>query len=252
MKPISIIPFRQWLFSYAAGFISSKESARKIFEIKREHCLHVAENCRDIAGDLGWGKHETAIAEILGLLHDTGRFSQFVEYGTFMDTISIDHGARGVEVVKRAGIIDSLEMRDRARIIDGIFLHNRRTIPPESAPDSLPFVKLVRDADKLDILRIGVERMDSGVFFEHLRTAVGITKKGPATPAAVEDVLARRLVSLEHLHTVEDCILMQISWVSDISYSSTLRRVMDHGYLECFTRNLTEDISRRAASFLMS
>jgi len=240
-----------WLFSHIARFASANGSARGMLELKREHSLLVAEHCRDIAGELGWSEHDAAVAEALGLLHDAGRFSQFAEYGTFVDALSVNHGVRGADIVAGAGVLDPLDRRDRTRILDGILLHNRREIPPETAEDSLPFVKLVRDADKLDIYRIAVERMDSGEFAGHLKTALGITARGPATPEAVGDVLGRRTTANVHIRTLEDFLLMHLSWVFDISYAPTLRRIVERGYLERIASGLADDSARRAAESLI-
>jgi hypothetical protein len=240
-----------WLDSHVARFASENGHARGMLELKRVHSLHVADHCRALASELGWCAHDTAVAEAAGLLHDAGRFSQFAEYGTFVDARSVDHGMRGAEEVERAGILDGLDERDRARILDGILLHNRREIPPDASADSLPLVKLVRDADKLDIYRIVVERMDAGRLSEHLKAAIGIASGGPATPAAVEDVMSRRTVASEHIRTGEDFLLMQLSWVYDFNYPPTVWRVREFGYLEKIAGGLADDNARRSAEFLL-
>jgi hypothetical protein len=222
-----------------------------MLELKRVHSFFVAGHCLDIAGELGWDDHDTVVAEAAGLLHDAGRFSQFAEYGTFVDERSVDHGVRGAEEISRAGILDALDMRDRERILDSILLHNRREIPPDTAMDSLPLVKLVRDADKLDIYRIAVERMDAGRLSEHLMAAIGIASGGPATPAAVEDVMSRRTVASEHISTGEDFLLMQLSWIFDINFLPTLHRIAAHGYLERLASSLADANALQAAEFIL-
>jgi hypothetical protein len=252
VKSVFLPTIRQWLDTYVSRFVSANGRAREMLELKREHSLLTAEHCRDIAEALGWSAHDVRVAEALGLLHDAGRFPQFAEYGTFVDARSVDHGVRGAEEVVRAGILDALDGRDRARILDCILLHNRRIIPPDAPADSLPFLRLVRDADKLDIYRIAVERLDSGRFAGHLKEALGIIALGPATPEAVGDVLGRRSVANEHIRTGEDFLLMQLSWVFDISYGPTLKRIVEHGYLERIARSLVDDDARSASIFLLA
>ena len=48
---------------------------------------------------MGLSKEDQDLAELIGLLHDIGRFEQVRLYHTFSDKISIDHGQKGVEVL---------------------------------------------------------------------------------------------------------------------------------------------------------
>lgn len=222
---------KSWLQTYAECFPAADDHSENLMHLKWIHSLHVAEHCRGIAEELGWSAHDVVVAETLGLLHDAGRFSQFAEYGTFSDPLSVDHGVRGGEVVRASRVLAPFFDSDRARILDGILFHNRRSIPPEISPDSLPFTMLVRDADKLDIYRIIIERVQNGHFREHLRVALGIYDEGPATQGAVDEILADRTVSNPHILTMADFCLMQISWVFDINYAPTLRRIRERGYI---------------------
>jgi hypothetical protein len=244
---------RGWLKSYVDRFLAEDGTDREILQLKWIHSLWVARHCRDIAKDLGWDSHDRAIAELLGLLHDAGRFSQFAEYGTFMDSASVNHGERGADVVRASGVLDDLARRDRLCIMEGIVAHNRRGISPETPPDALPFVKLVRDADKLDIYRIVMERIEAGAYHEHLRSALQIDRAGPATPGAVEEVLRNETVSNGNILTVADFGLMQISWVFDINYSAALRRILARGYIERIARCLQDSPDvRRATEHVLS
>ncbi|MHB9027795.1 MAG: HD domain-containing protein [Candidatus Latescibacterota bacterium] len=239
---------RAWLKSYIDRFLAEDGTVKEIVQLKWIHSLWVASHCRDIAEELGWDSHDIAVAELLGLLHDAGRFSQFSEFGTFMDSASVNHGERGVEVVRAAGVLDALAERDRMCILEGIVAHNRRGISPETPPDALPFVKLVRDADKLDIYRIVMERIAAGAYHEHLRSALQIDREGPATPGAVDEILRNETVSNGNIRTMADFGLMQISWVFDINYPSALHRILAQGYIERIARCLPDSPDVRGAT----
>ncbi len=223
---------RNWLKIYVSGYLAGDGALGEVSAIKWGHSLRVARHCREIAGETGWSDHDTSLAELLGLLHDAGRFSQFAEYGTFADAVSVDHGMRGVEVIQAAGVLDALPGIDRSRILDGILAHNQRLIPDTTPPEALPFARIVRDADKLDIFRIIMERIEGGAYREHLRSALQIERTGPATPGAVEEILRNETVSNGNIRTVADFGLMQISWVFDINYPPALRRILDLGYID--------------------
>ena len=145
---------KTWFDEYITTHIPEKMLSNQMIQIKLEHSRHVADNCSTIAEELKWDEREILTAEALGLLHDIGRFSQFVEYRTFSDSDSVNHGELGCKVVKHSKILSSISVRHRQCILDGIRHHNHRNLVQDVNPDSMPFLKLIRDADKLDIFRV--------------------------------------------------------------------------------------------------
>jgi hypothetical protein len=252
ITPISLDIIRGWLSSHIDSFAGHNGHIRDMIEIKRTHSEKVAAHCRAIAEELGWNAHENDIAEAVGLLHDTGRFSQAAEYGTFSDALSVDHGLRGAEVIEREGVLDALDPVDRRRILDATLFHNRREVSPETPEASLPFVRLVRDADKLDIYRIALDRIESGGLADHLRSALRITSAGPASQGAVNDVLGNMTVANDHILTCEDFILMQLSWVFDFNYAPAVRYVAESGNYNRFIRALESPDALRAAEHVLA
>ena len=95
----------KWFDNYAESFTTDKTLFVINLLPKVEHSKKVAQLCRALAGQLHLTKEKIKLAEIIGLLHDVGRFSQFMEYGTFIDSDSIDHGTRGCDVVRKSSII---------------------------------------------------------------------------------------------------------------------------------------------------
>ena len=51
---------------------------------------HVAEEARRIAKSLNLSEEEQDLAELIGLLHDIGRFEQWKWYGTYSDKLTMD------------------------------------------------------------------------------------------------------------------------------------------------------------------
>ncbi len=249
---IPLDTFKRWLSSHIDSFADRNGHIRDMIEIKRVHSEKVAAHSRAIASELGWGPRDIDLAEAAGLLHDTGRFSQAAEFGTFSDALSVDHGIKGMEVIEREGVLDTLDPIDRRRILDATLFHNRREVSPETPEASLPFVRLIRDADKLDIYRIALERLESGGLEDHLRSALGISRSGPASAGAVNDIHSDLTVANDHILSVEDFILMQLSWVFDFNYAPTVRRVGDLGYFDRFAHALESPDAMRAAEHVLS
>lgn len=126
------------------------------FNIKRkvDHSLRVMELCKIIAENLNLDVEDIKLAELIGLLHDIGRFEQMKVYNTFNDSISIDHGDLGVKILKDNNYIRKYINED---IFDGIIYaaihnHNKFEIEEGLSERELLFSKIIRDADKIDIL----------------------------------------------------------------------------------------------------
>ena len=73
--------------------------------LKISHIKRVASISKDIATELGLSKEDIQLAELIGLLHDIGRFEQVRIYNTFVDKNSINHGQLGAKILFEDGLI---------------------------------------------------------------------------------------------------------------------------------------------------
>lgn len=141
-----------------------KEQFRKHFEkydinepaIKRKyyHSIRVCDLAILIAKYAGFNDSDTEIAAISGLLHDYARFEQWTKYKTYKDKDSIDHGDLGVKrLFEDNEIINyKLNISDYDEVYDAIKYHNKYSIPSNLSKHNTLLCKIIRDADKLDIL----------------------------------------------------------------------------------------------------
>ena len=129
------------------------------FQIKRkiDHSLRVMDLIRTIAESLNLSQEEINIATLIGLLHDIGRFEQMKVYKTFNDEKSIDHGDLGVEILQKDNYIRNYIKEEEYDniIFTAIKNHNKFIIEEGLDYKKILFSKLIRDADKLDILYQG-------------------------------------------------------------------------------------------------
>ena len=119
---------------------------------KRLHSLRVMNNCEKIAKDLECSQIQVEIAEVIGLLHDIARFKQYTEYNTFNDLNSFDHGDFGVKILERdlRKYIKDDSFDDIIKI--AVKNHNKYQIEGNLTEEQEFFSKIIRDADKIDIL----------------------------------------------------------------------------------------------------
>lgn len=124
---------------------------------KVDHSLRVMNHCKTIAKSLSLSKEEIDLAILIGLLHDIARFEQVTIYNTFNDRESFDHGDYGEEILKKDNYIRKFIkdcMYDKI-IFSAIRNHNKYKIEAGLSEKEQLFAKIIRDADKIDILYQG-------------------------------------------------------------------------------------------------
>ena len=225
-----------WLDSHIKSFYSKDEEIQRMMLSKEKHTEEVCAICRALARHLHLSPTETAIAELVGLLHDTGRFRQFTVYRTFNDAISVDHAALGLEIIEEARILQPLSEDDRQLITFAIQNHNKKEIAPTAHEQQRFFAKLLRDADKLDIYRV-------------LEPLLAPSDGSGISPAFLEKFAMGEQVDYTRIHTFDDRKLVRLMWVYDINFSWTLQRVVERGYVDkiirCLPTNEAIDIGVR-------
>ena len=129
-------------------------------EAKIEHSRIVADNCDDIAHNLGFGSYDTDIAWIIGELHDFGRFGQIVVLHTFRDSDLWNHAHLGASLLFDHGLIEALipnwdEVSDEDRVVirKAIYHHSDFRLPEGLTEREKAFCQLIREADQIDIFR---------------------------------------------------------------------------------------------------
>ncbi|MGE5239314.1 MAG: HD domain-containing protein [Chloroflexota bacterium] len=231
MTKEDLASFRQWFSRYCSSFYTDDLADQKNISLKEEHTGHVCENMRLITGELSLEEGLGCLAEAVALFHDVGRFPQYRDYKTFLDSASVNHGLLGFTVLKEEGILNRLPQREQGLILDAVKFHNAFSVPRLEDPDSLFILKLIRDADKLDIWRVFVEHYESPS--ENRATAVFLGF--PDLPGYSRDILSclyeKRIASLAHVTTLNDFKLLQMSWVYDLNFRPTFRLLSERGYV---------------------
>ena len=121
---------------------------------KQGHSLRVMEISKQIATNINLSEEQIQIATLIGLLHDIGRFKQYTEIGLGDNLEGFDHGDYGAKTLFEDGIIRNfIETSKYDEIIrKAIKNHNKFAIEEGLTEEELLFAKIIRDADKIDIL----------------------------------------------------------------------------------------------------
>jgi hypothetical protein len=116
-----------------------------------------------------------------------------------------------------------------------VILHNRREIPDDTAPFTMPYARMIRDADKLDIFDLVYGHLSAGTI---RKLIPGISTEKAASPVIIEEITRDGRASYQNVRTIPDFILTQVSWVSNINYVPTFRCIAEHGLIERLRRFL--------------
>lgn len=197
--------------------------------LKIDHTYRVAALCDRIARSLDLPPQEADLAWLCGILHDVGRFEQLRRFGTFDDSRSIDHAAASAEVLfDRGGIRDYLEdPAEDALLRTAVAHHSAYRLPEDLDPRTRRFCEILRDADKIDILRVNVE-----VPFEEIyNCTTQALLESPVSPAVRDAFYEHHAVLRSLKHYPADNAVGHISLVYELVFPESLRIVRQQGYL---------------------
>jgi HD superfamily phosphohydrolase YqeK len=225
MNPVQLQEIKDWFTAYTGTFSASDGILHPVLKLKTEHSERVAENARKLAESLQWNPEEINRAEALGWLHDVGRFSQFSEFGTFLDSASINHGERGWEIIRTSSILRNVTPEEQNALLDGIRYHNAKTEPDHLSEESMRFLKLIRDADKLDIYRIVLDSVEQGGFQELPKMLPNVILNAPVSPAVLDEIQSHHSCSIEKVRSLADYLLLELFWIYDLNYPASLQLV---------------------------
>ena len=111
-------------------YVKNYDLEDKKIQLKVAHIERTSQMAKKIAENLDLEKEDIELAELIGLLHDIGRFEQLKRFNTFVDRESINHGEFGVEILFKEGKIrDFIDTSKYDEIIKkAIINHNRNRI----------------------------------------------------------------------------------------------------------------------------
>ena len=141
-------------------------------ELKYNHSYRVMELSKIISESISLSEDDIELSQIIGLLHDIGRFDQFKYYNSFVDINTIDHGDLGVYLLKKDNNIRNyiIDSKYDNIIYNAIRNHNKFIIDSNLDDRELLFSKIIRDADKIDIMylyvigELGNKRVEDNIY----------------------------------------------------------------------------------------
>ena len=223
--------------------------------LKIKHTFRVADLADRIAGSLALPEEDRDLAWLTGMLHDIGRFEQVRRYGTFLDAVSVNHAALSADILFHDGLIrrflpenaeekkqdgaEGLERTDGAGGTEGtenicgilekaVRFHNALNLPEDLTERELLFCRLIRDADKTDILHIMCETPFEdiyGVSWEELQNS-------EISEEVFADIMGGRTVNRANSRTPLDYRIGHVALVNGLEFPESRKIVQSLGVVD--------------------
>lgn len=211
---------------YTDAYDASDEKVK----LKIDHTYRVADLCERIAKSEMLDTTDVELAWLLGMLHDIGRFEQLRRYGTFNDAESIDHAQFGADILFAEGRIrDYVTDDSEDKLIErAIRVHSMYRVPKDMPSRTAKLAHILRDADKIDILKVNVEVPIEEIYnvtTEELRSA-------EVSEAVMKSFYEHTAIRRDIRQTVADNIVGHISLVYELVFDESTRIAKAQGYLD--------------------
>ena len=190
---------------------------------KQTHSIRVMEISKQIAEGLKLKEEEIELAKLIGLLHDIARFEQYTRYGTFKDALSIDHGNLGVEILNK-DIRKYINTNKYDEIIKiAIKNHNKYKIQEGLTKEQESFAKIVRDADKIDIIYESID-----IFWKGKEDEI---EKSEISKDVFLQFKNKKQIQRENKQTAIDNVVSVIAFIFDINFKTSFEIIKNNDYI---------------------
>ena len=221
---------------YFKEYVSNYNLEEPRISLKVTHMYHVAEDARMIAKSLDLSEEEQELAELIGLLHDIGRFDQWKFYQTYSDKISIDHGQKSVEILFADKHIRGFVEDEKYDTIlyKAINNHNKWEIERGLTDQELLYCKIVRDSDNLDIFRAILQsRLE-----ENTHLGSQDVSKEILSPEFFEDFKKEKVMLYAKAKTDMDIMVAIIAHIYAIHFRQTFKMIKENDYVRKFVTKI--------------
>lgn len=191
------------------------------------HTFRVMELSKQIAESLNLSKEDIELATLIGLLHDIARFEQRRLYDTYSDSKSVDHGDLAVTILEEneyiRKYIEDNQFDDIIKL--AVKNHNKFKIQEGLDERTLLHSRIVRDADKLDIMYEGVH------MFYNTPEEVNQIENYPIAEEYYEQFVQRKQILRKKEPTVLDGMICLLSFIFDLNFDYSKQVTLRENYI---------------------
>ena len=220
---INIEEAKEEFIKYTENFNTKDKNVKR----KQQHSIRVMKIAEQIATNLKLSEEQIQLATLIGLLHDIGRFKQYTDIGLGNNLEGFDHGDYGTKLLFKGGLIRKfIETNKYDEIIKkSIKNHNKFSIEAGLTQEELLFAKLIRDADKIDILYESID-----IYYKNNEEEVN---KSVLSEKIYNEFTKKATIKKEknvRLKFIDD-ITCVIAFIYDINYKTSFEIIKEKDYI---------------------
>ena len=210
-------------------YISQYDETIPSIRLKIVHTYEVMKCSDYLCEQLRLNQEDKELAALIALLHDIGRFEQWMRYQSFADYKTIDHALFSSQLLFDEGLIrEFIDDPQYDRIIkNAIEQHNKYKIDEGFDERTLLFIHIIRDADKLDNFRVKEE--------EDLETTIYVSydevNKETISPKIYDQFYHQELIYEPNRITHLDMWLSYIAFIFDLHFLKSLQYVKEKNWV---------------------
>ena len=215
-----------------ATYVKDYDDTNPKIKLKIVHTYHVADIAERIAKSLSLSNEDIDFAWLSGMLHDIGRFEQLRQFDTFNDFVSIDHAEFGADILFEGDKIITrfagLSSTETKLLEKAIRLHNKYRLPEDLDERTLMFSNILRDADKVDILRVNIDTPLSEIYSVPESEVLNST----ISPMVLDTALHKtEVVQRKYSKTPLDHLIGHSCLVFELVYPESYKIVKENDYI---------------------
>lgn len=235
------------LDEYIKGFYTGDAGRDELIRLKDEHSLGVFRNAWAlIQGEEALREPRAArILLLSALYHDIGRFEQIRAQHDFRDNKGLDHAVLGARLLASPRFLTGESPETRRLVRAAVALHSRAELPARLyARGCSPFAlaaRALRDADKLDILRVMQEGLRPGTAGDPA-ISYGLPDEPEGyNPEVARAVLEKRPVYSADMRFCNDFRLRLCGWAGLLEFAAARRILAERGHMDAIMGWLPEN-----------
>ena len=236
-----------WFTSYAAAKRALEQGDASPMDLKLRHSLEVLENARHTVEGEGFDPQTARACLLAALYHDVARFEQYLRYHTFRDRESCNHGQMGVRILKAERRLVGETPQMRKLVMAAVGMHNRFALPNGTPEDIALVTNVVRDADKLDILRVMDEHLSGPAPYNPTVVLQQPDDPTIASEAILKAVRENRVAAYADLRCVNDFRLLLGTWFFDLHFASSRRKFLEDEHAQNLLRGMPDTVPQAEA-----
>jgi len=252
----TLFSFKKWFKIYTSSFKSDRPLYNMNFNLKTDHSYRVCFEILDIGKSLNLTHEELNLAEMIALFHDIGRFEQFMRFGTFSDSRSIDHALLSIRVLNNNSMMDKIDRKVKKLIYKSIYSHNKlQAIYKNLTEEQSTFVKMIRDADKLDILYLFSDYYENKDKEANPAAELDLPDTDFISDTFFYNIMNLKPIKYSDLKSLTEFKLLKLGWIYDLNFKRSFEIVKERGYLESIYTTLpkterVESVYKRVNEFM--